>query len=128
MPNPRFSRFFPRWLIFLAWAITLAWLSLIPNPPEIKAGFFGWDKFQHAAAYGVLTLFAGWAFACFPCDVKRCWLRAVLAAVSFGGLLEIAQGLFTKTRAAEFGDLAADFVGAACMYAIMMAAFHRRNT
>ncbi len=116
-----FFHFFPRWSLFLAWGIAIAWLSLTPKPPEIELGFFGWDKFQHAAAYGVLTTLACRAYGCFSCGIKLCWLRAMATTVIFGGLIEVAQGLFTETRAAEFSDLLADLIGALCAYAIGMA-------
>ncbi len=116
-----------RWIFFLAWGVIIAWLSLTPKPLEIEMGFLGWDKFQHAAAYGVLTLLAGWAYGCFSGGVKLCWLRAVATAVILGGLLEAAQGLFTKTRTAELGDLLADLIGALCVYAASTIVVSRRR-
>lgn len=59
-----FSRFLPGWLLFVAWGILILWLSLIPSPPVIETGFLGWDKFQHAFAYGVFTLLAGAGIVC----------------------------------------------------------------
>lgn len=110
----------PSWVLFIAYVIAISWLSLTPAPPEIEGDFFGWDKLQHAAAYGVFTLLAGWAFGTFPLDLKRRWRMAVVAAVTFGGLLEIAQGVFTTKRTAEWGDLQADLVGTACAYGLIM--------
>ncbi|MDP2268096.1 MAG: VanZ family protein [Deltaproteobacteria bacterium] len=109
----------PRWPVFIAYATVIGWLSLTPAPPQIEDDFFGWDKLQHAAAYGVFTLLAGWAFGTFPLAWKRRWWLAVLAAVTCGGLLEIAQGLFTSQRTAEWGDLLADLVGAVCAYGLV---------
>ena len=100
--------------------LVISWLSLTPAPPEIEGDFFGWDKLQHAAAYGVFTLLAGWAFGIFSIGLKRRWRMAVVGAVTFGGLLEIAQGVFTTARTAEWGDLLADMVGAACAYGLIM--------
>jgi len=116
LPKVRFLRFLPRWLLFIAWGFLISWLSLTPTPPRIEHYLFGWDKFQHVVAYGVFTLLAGWAFGCFPVEDRRRWLRAVIAAVIFGGLIEIAQGMFTKTRTADIGDLLADTVGAVFAY------------
>jgi VanZ family protein len=108
-----------RWLPFIAYVILLCWLSLTPSPPVIEDDFFGWDKVQHAGAYGVFTLLAGWACGTFPLDRKRCWLCAVVVAITFGGVLEIVQGVFTATRTAEWGDLLADLVGAAGAYCLV---------
>jgi VanZ family protein len=109
-----------RWLPLVAYIFLICWLSLTPTPPQIENDFFGWDKMQHAAAYGVFTLMAGWAFGTFSNDLTRRWRLAVLATVIFGGFMEIVQGLFTTTRTAEWGDLLADLVGAACTYGLVM--------
>lgn len=108
-----------RWLLFIAYVILICWLSLTPSPPKIESAFFGWDKVQHAGAYGLFALLAGWAFGTFPLDRQRRWRLAVAAVVLCGGLLEIAQGLFTANRAAEWGDLLADLVGAVCAYGVV---------
>jgi hypothetical protein len=44
------------------WGGAIVWLSLTPAPPVIKTALLGWDKFQHFAAYGMLTLLGGRAF------------------------------------------------------------------
>jgi len=110
------KRFLSRWLPFIVYCTLIVWLSLTPAPPTIDDAFFGWDKFQHAAAYGVLALLAFRAFGDDPDAVKWRWLKAVVGTVCIGGLLEIAQGLFTKTRTAEFDDLLADLIGAGGAY------------
>lgn len=110
----------PRWPLFIAYVIAVSWLSLTPEPPEIEVAFFGWDKFQHAAAYGVFTLLAGWAFDIFFIDPKRRWRMAAVAAVTYGGFMEIAQGVFTTTRTASWGDLLADLVGATSTFSLIM--------
>lgn len=110
----------PRWLGFIAYAMLICWLSLTPAPPQIEDDLFGWDKLQHAAAYGVFTLLAGWAFGTFPLAWKRRWWIAVFVAVTCGALLEIVQGVFTTQRTAEWGDLLADLVGAVCAYGLIM--------
>ena len=108
-----------KWLPFAAYVIFVSWLSLTPAPPQIESDFFGWDKVQHAGAYGVFTLLAGWAFGVCSLDLKRRWRLAVVAAVTFGGAMEIVQGLFTRTRTAEWGDLLADLIGAVCAYGLV---------
>jgi VanZ family protein len=112
--------FIPKWLLFIAYAIVLSWLSLAPEPPDIEGAFLGWDKLQHAAAYGVFTLLAGCAFDIYFIDLKRRWRMAAAAAVTYGGFLEIAQGVFTTTRTAAWSDLLADLVGAASAYGLIM--------
>jgi VanZ family protein len=108
-----------RWLPFAAYVILICWLSLTPSPPVIKDDFFGWDKLQHAGAYFIFTLLAGRALETFSLERKRRWLLAALVAAVFGGALEIVQGVFTATRTAEWGDLLADVIGAACAYVLM---------
>ena len=93
----------------------------MPCPPTISHGFWGWDKFEHAAAYSVLTLFAGWAFGYFYFSLRNRWLLAAGFAVCIGALLEVLQGLFTRNRTAEFGDLLADAIGAGVVYLLVMA-------
>ena len=72
----------------------------------------GWDKFQHAGAYGLLTFLGAMAFTFHGrCFIGR-FPSAVCLSVLVGGLMEVAQGLFTVSRSAEFGDLLADGLGA----------------
>ena len=111
---------FFRWAIFIAWGIAIVWLSLSPSPPEIETSLLGWDKFQHAAAYGVFTILAGWAFGSYPWELKKRWLGAVILAVIVGGALEVAQAVFTSARTAELSDLFADLAGAWIVYFIVM--------
>jgi len=110
------KRFLSRWLPFIVYGVLIVWLSLTPAPPTIDDAFFEWDKVQHAGAYGLFTLLAFRGFSDGSDAVKWRWLKAVVVTVCIGGLLEIAQGLFTKTRTAEFGDLLADLVGAGGAY------------
>lgn len=108
--------------------LVISWLSLTPTPPEIPGDFFGWDKLQHAGAYGIFALLASWAFGTFSLDWKRSWRLAVLAAVTFGGMLEIAQGVLTTWRSAEWGDLLADLLGAVSSYGLIMALNRTQST
>ena len=108
-----------RWALLIAWGIAIAWLSLSPSPPEIETTLLGWDKFQHAAAYGVFTILAGWAFGTLPLELKKRWLAAVILAVIFGGALEVAQAVLTSVRTAELSDLFADLAGASIVYFIV---------
>lgn len=112
------KRFLSRWLPFIAYSILIVWLSLTPAPPTIDDALFGWDKFQHAAAYGVLALLAFRAFGGAVLSAKQRWLQAAAVSFSLGGLLEVAQWAFTKTRTAEFSDLLADLLGVGGAYLV----------
>lgn len=101
-----------RLLPALTWGLIILVLSLAPAPPTFDLMVFSWDKFQHASAYALLTLLAG--FASQP-HFRRlvAWLLAFTTAVIYGGLMEIVQGTLSTVRTPEWGDLAADAVGAA---------------
>jgi VanZ family protein len=114
--NSRFTRFLPWWLLFFTWGGAIVWLSLTPAPPVIKIPLLRWDKFQHFAAYGMLTLLGGRAFGGVIHGRMRSWLTAAVVAVAFGVLMEIAQLMFTQNRTADVGDLLADLTGAAAVY------------
>lgn len=103
-------------VLCIAWALIIVWLSLIPSPPVIPQALLGWDKFQHAAAYGLLTILALRA-AGGDSPAKRLQpLRIAVAVILFGGLMEVAQGLLTSMRTADPRDLLADAVGVLAAY------------
>jgi VanZ family protein len=95
----------------LLWAGCLLWLSLVPNPPSPPLVQLSWDKLQHAGAYALLTLFAGRFIIQWRPLSRHPWFYAWMAAVAFGGLIEILQGTLTGVRHAEWGDLVANAVG-----------------
>lgn len=101
-----------RVLLLMAWGLTICILSLASSPPTLDLMFFSWDKFQHAGAYALLTFLAG--YASLP-HFRRpvAWVMAFTAAVIYGGVMEVVQGTFSTIRSPEWGDLAADAVGAA---------------
>lgn len=101
-----------RFLFLAGWVGTIIWLSLDPSPPHPTVGILGWDKFQHASAYGLLALLWGNFMVTYRRCQRHCWLMAFAGAVVFGALMEVAQGVLTTARTAEFGDLVADAVGA----------------
>lgn len=115
---PLKMRSVPRLLLLTIYAAIILWLSLTPSPPS-PPGIIGWDKLQHAGAFAVLALLAGWAFAPLSAVSTRVWGWVMALAMACGALIEILQGLLTKTRTAEFGDLAADAVGAGIVCLIM---------
>ena len=77
-------------------------MSLVPASDLPDVGIS--DKFGHAIAYGVLTLWFAGAYRHSP--------LAVIAAMSFvlGTILEGVQAI-TETRAPETGDLVANLAG-----------------
>src|SRR4030042_3325788 len=114
--NRRFTHFLPWWLLFFTWGSPIAWLSLTPTPPVIKNLLLGSDKFQHLAAYGMLTLLGGRAFGGIIDGRIRSWLIAAVVAAAFGILMEIAQLIFARNRIAAIGDVLAGVTGAAAGY------------
>ena len=81
----------------------IAWQSLVP-PPQIVMTVSS-DKVAHFVAYAVVGALAVLSLP------ARWWWLAWLATVAMGLLLEIAQAA-TPYRSFEWGDLAADAVGA----------------
>jgi VanZ family protein len=95
--------------------MAIIWLSLSAAPPTPNMPLLGWDKFLHAAAYGTLTMLAGWAFSAVAALSGRSWLLIAVCSVVISGMMEIAQAAFTATRKAEWGDLIANCVGVAAV-------------
>ncbi|WP_354544094.1 VanZ family protein [Roseovarius sp. MBR-78] len=84
----------------LTLAITL--LTLMPQMPG-PAGIPGLDKLAHGVAFAALCGPLAWRY-------PRMWRAVALAALAYGGVIEIIQPL--TGRAAEWGDLLADGTGA----------------
>ena len=103
---------FATWMLAtLLWAGSIAWLSLIPSPPQIQ-GMLGWDKLQHAGAYGLLSLLAAQTMHSLPrVKIDNAWWYAGLSTLCFGGLMELLQLAMQAGRTAEWWDLAADALG-----------------
>lgn len=99
------------WIVLAALTALLSWLSLTPAPPIIDHELLGWDKFQHALAYALLTLVAGRAFRRLPIHSGTAWLAAAGYAALVGGGLEVLQGLSRSGRFADWADLVADLLG-----------------
>lgn len=87
--------------------LLILWLALVPSATA-PAGL-GWDKLNHAAAIAVAT---GLAFLSLQ---PRRWAvtAAFLYGIFLGILIEILQATMATGRSAEWGDLLADFIGAA---------------
>jgi VanZ family protein len=72
----------------------------------------GWDKLNHAAAMGAVTLFAYLALQSY----RWAAVAAFLYGTFLGLLIELLQATLTTTRSAEWSDVAADLVGAGCVW------------
>jgi VanZ family protein len=94
----------------LALAAFIAWSSLAPQPPVTVEGLS--DKADHLIAYLSLGLLASGIVTPprLPFALLRCFL--------LGAALEVAQGLFTQERHAEWGDLAANSAGIALAWLV----------
>ena len=93
---------FSIWLwAFIACALTVLVLALVPSPPPMITT--GWDKLNHLLAFGAMAWLACKAFP------QR--LTAVLCALLvYGALIEVMQS-WTPSRSAEWLDLFADMFG-----------------
>lgn len=84
--------------------LAILYLSLVPSPPSDG---LGWDKANHAAAMAAVTI-AAW-FSARP--AQRAVVFGAWYGMALGLVIELLQGWCTESRAAEWGDLAADAVG-----------------
>ncbi|MDK2848205.1 MAG: hypothetical protein PWP34_1558 [Desulfuromonadales bacterium] len=107
-----------RLVLFVAFALAILVLSVIPAPPEVIHQILSWDKAQHALAYAGLTVLGGWALT--PRQgAAYAWRNAFLISVVYGTLLEGAQALGGH-RVAQFADAMANAFGAGLIYVFRM--------
>ena len=99
------------------WGIGVAALLLAPLPhaaESLVSGFDGFplDKLIHLGLF--LGLAGSWRRALPPeLALRRRWVAVVIvAAVAFGGALELLQMLPAIGRDGEWGDVVADALGA----------------
>lgn len=98
--------------MLLVWLTVIVWLSLTSVPPTVS-GWLGWDKLQHALAYGVLAWLLAKVLVCLDFQTyRRIWWQAWILTCLFGLLLEILQHVMQRGRSAEWLDLVADGLGA----------------
>ena len=109
------------WLLLCALVTLLIfWLALMPG--ESSPSGLGWDKLNHAGAIAAAT---GLAYLSFQ---PRGWAAAgaFLYGTSLGILIEILQATLTTGRNAEWGDVAADLVGAGIAW-VVIRVYQRRT-
>ncbi len=112
----------PVWLFLCAGlTILILWLALMPASSAPSG--LGWDKLNHAGAIAAAT---GLAYLSLQ---SRKWAAAAafLYGTSLGILIEILQATLTTSRAAEWGDVVADLIGAGCSWAAIMI-YQRKTT
>jgi len=95
----------------LSGAVTLLYFCLTPIPPQVE-GPLGWDKLQHAIAFGFLAFLLFKSLEARQISTRFSSFFAFFGSVLFGGLIELLQGWLTLNRKAEWLDLAADSLGA----------------
>jgi VanZ family protein len=106
----RFKLIFWR-LTSLFWAIVLLYLCLTPAPPQVY-GPLGWDKLQHAGAFGLFAFFIFNALRSQNVSLGVSSWTAALTASFSGGVIELLQELLTSNRTGELLDFFADTAGA----------------
>ena len=97
------SRWRLHWrLLALACVVIVAWFAFMPSDevPEVT----GVDKVNHLLAFVAL------AFTVRQAGLT--WMRAALALLAYGVLIEVVQS-FLPTRHGDIADLVADLVGIA---------------
>ena len=95
----------------LAWAVAMAYLSLVPAS-TIPSTLPSWDKLNHFAGYAVLALLLLWTLTAWHALSVPLLTGAWIACNVYGLLLEILQGLMTSGRQFDGGDLLANALGA----------------
>jgi len=100
--------------ILLIYIVILAFLSLNPwlHPDSSPAiGAIAWDKLDHSAAYGGLSVLLMWTYKNHH-QQGLVSLSVWLAGSMIGTLFEYCQLWFTSTREFSYYDAAANVFGA----------------
>jgi VanZ family protein len=93
------------WLaLWLSGVTVLVVVCLLPGPDLPKLPIS--DKLEHALAFALLSASAVQLF-----ERWRALLVVGVGLLALGIGIEFAQGVFTSTRAMEFGDVVADAAG-----------------
>jgi VanZ family protein len=100
--------------LYAASVLVLTYMALAPEK-EVPGVELFWDKFEHGAAWTVLTLLG------LLLSTKRRWAIGVFAVV-FGAVIEVLQAVMPFGRDGNLGDWIADIVGVAAAYLLWLAA------
>lgn len=95
------------------WTGLVAYLCLASSEGLPSVSVFKYDKIGHLTFHFGITIswFLFWK-STFKNENKNALLKAFLFSFFFGILIEICQGLFTETRAADVADVIANSCGA----------------
>jgi membrane-associated phospholipid phosphatase len=93
------------------WLLLITFLSLTGSPPHIKVAVLGWDKLQHATAYGILTGLLTRGLLKDRQQLLGTLIISVIIASSIGAVMEILQGLQHNGRQADPLDALANVFG-----------------
>ena len=112
---------YARWWMVGGWLLILFVVvsCMLPAPDIEPVARLLPDKVEHALAFFGLAL---WFSGLYP---RPTWWKLALWLIALGGLIEIAQGVFTTTRAMEFNDAVADTVGVLVALAVARAGADR---
>jgi len=97
------------------WFALILVLSFLPGKDLPEVGIFQFDKFIHAIFYLLLFVFTfvGWKKQShFKMLHTVSGLYMFVLCAIFGGLIEVAQGLFTTDRYFDIYDMLANSIGA----------------
>lgn len=108
-----------RLALFIFTALSILFLSVMPNPPVPQTGILSWDKVQHALAYASLASVAGWAFLPLVSPPMRAWRYALIFALGYGVLMEVLQASLTSARSGDIADIIANTVGGLMVYGLV---------
>lgn len=103
-----------RLALYAAASLVLLYMALAPTKDVPGTDLF-WDKFEHGAAWTVLTLLG------LLLSTRRRWSIGVFALV-FGAVIEVLQSVLPFGRDGELADLFSDLVGIAVAYALWLIA------
>lgn len=103
-----------RWILPLAYMGLIWFLSSQPSD-QLDLGFQLGDKILHAAAFAALALFCWWACGALQ---RRTWI-SLFVSVAYGAVDELHQLWGDAGRHGDFGDWAADCLGALIMVAFL---------
>ncbi|MEZ4483978.1 MAG: VanZ family protein [Syntrophotaleaceae bacterium] len=114
-----------RLLVFIAAALAVLCLSVMPYPPVPQSGILAWDKLQHALGYAFLMVLGGWAFMPLVPSKLRAWRYALIIVIIYGALMEGAQALFASGRSGDIADVFANALGGLAIYAVVRLLYYR---